>query len=256
VNLNKLLKGSVLAVGMAIGSLGTTAHAALIDIGFAIDESGSIGSSNYTTVKTGLANALSLIPTSGPDQYRIAVVSFDTTATNIIAPPTVVTAANLATLQATINAAPYNGGGTAIHAGVDRLTQLFTAVGLGDTTLFNVSTDGQSSITALQASATAAYNAGVDGLSFEGIGGGVNTAGLLSVAFPTPSVLATVATIPDPTQHGFVLPIAGFADYQAAINAKVQHIVNPTIPLPAALPLMASGFGLMGFMGWRRRKAA
>lgn len=28
------------------------------------------------------------------------------------------------------------------------------------------------------------------------------------------------------------------------------------VPLPAALPLMAGGLGLLGFMGWRRKKAA
>lgn len=30
--------------------------------------------------------------------------------------------------------------------------------------------------------------------------------------------------------------------------------MNP-VPVPAALPLMASGLGLLGFMGWRRKKA-
>ena len=37
--------------------------------------------------------------------------------------------------------------------------------------------------------------------------------------------------------------------------AMVQISVN-VIPLPGALPLMAGGLGLLGFMGWRRKRAA
>lgn len=29
---------------------------------------------------------------------------------------------------------------------------------------------------------------------------------------------------------------------------------TPTVPLPAALPLYAAGMGLMGFLGWRKRR--
>jgi hypothetical protein len=37
--------------------------------------------------------------------------------------------------------------------------------------------------------------------------------------------------------------------------APVTHDTPMPIPLPAALPLLAGGLGLMGLMGWRRRRA-
>ena len=47
---------------------------AVVQLGFILDESGSIGSSNYTIIQNGLASAMSLIPTTG--QYEVSVVSF------------------------------------------------------------------------------------------------------------------------------------------------------------------------------------
>ncbi|WP_299847932.1 VWA domain-containing protein [uncultured Roseovarius sp.] len=252
MKLKKLIIAAVASLGLAGPS-----SAAVIDIGFALDQSGSVGSSNFNLVRTALANALDQIPTSGPNQYRIGVVKFNSFATNVVSPPTIVTAGNIAAIKNTIATTSYSGGGTSIAAGVTALTNMFTSAGLGDMTLFNVTTDGQSSISALQAASTAAAAAGVDGISYEGIGGGVNTAGLLSVAFPTPAVLATLATIPDPTKNGFVLPVASFADYEAAIKAKVQRIVTPTIPLPAGLPLILSGVVFLGGLrAAKSRKAA
>lgn len=236
------------------------ADAALIDLGFALDESGSVASSDFTLAKQGLANALAQIPTSGTDTYRISVVAFDSGSRTIVA-PTVVDATSLPTIQAAVSGISQSAGGTNIAGAVQSLTSLFTGVGLGDTTLFNVTTDGGSSISALQTAATAAATAGVDGLSFEAVGAGADINGMLSVAFPgTPVLVTDASNLPNPTQSGFVFEVASFADYEAAITAKVGRIVNPNpnpnvIPLPAALPLMLAGMGAMGFMGWRRRAA-
>lgn len=42
----------------------------------------------------------------------------------------------------------------------------------------------------------------------------------------------------------------GHTDYSMTISGR--HVSE--VPIPAALPLMASGFGLVGFLGWRRRR--
>ncbi len=56
------------------------ANAGLIQLGFILDSSGSIGAGNWTTIKNGLSTAVGLIPTSGPDIYEISVVSFSASA--------------------------------------------------------------------------------------------------------------------------------------------------------------------------------
>jgi hypothetical protein len=33
-------------------------------------------------------------------------------------------------------------------------------------------------------------------------------------------------------------------------------VLNATTPLPAALPLFATGLGVMGLLGWRRKRKA
>ena len=258
MNLKKLLKGSVLAVGMAVGSLGTAAHAAIVDLAFVLDGSGSVSASDYNLARTALSNALGLIPTSGADQYRLGVVTFGSTVTTLV-PPTILTAANIAGVQATVASAAKNGGGTFMSGAINRVVSDFAAVGLGATSLINVTTDGfPNSQTATTASAAAASAAGWDSLSFEAVGPGAATAYLAGIAFPQPSVIvASGGAVPNPLTTGFVLQVTSFADYQTAINSKVSRIVNPNpIPLPGALPLVASGFAAFGALRLRRRKAA
>jgi len=41
-----------------------------------------------------------------------------------------------------------------------------------------------------------------------------------------------------------------------ALNSFTLQIVAPTVPLPAALPLFATGLGVLGLLGWRRKRKA
>lgn len=256
----KFFAATVAATSIFLGS--SAVHAATIDLGFALDESGSVSRSDFTLAQNGLANALAQIPTTGENTYRISVVAFNSVARTIV-PVTEVTAASLTTIQETIRTTVRRSGGTAIDRAVDLLTANFTTAGLGDTSLFNITTDGQSSLTSLQASAAAANAAGIDGLSFEAVGS-ANTANLLNVAFPGTPVLVDDATnLPNPTEDSFVFQVASFADYEAAITAKVGRIVTDTgggpmpapVPLPAGLSLMLAAMAAFGGMRMLRQTA-
>ncbi len=261
MKLGKILSGTVVAVGMILGS---AANAATVDLGFALDASGSVGATNFATTRNGLAAALDLIPTSGVNDYRIAVYSYASSPVQVV-PPTVVTAANIAAIKTAVQNTTYTGGGTGTASVIAAMTAAFVGVGLGDTTLFNISTDGRpNSQAATQTAALAAHAAGVDGLSFEAIGRGTVSTSLqnamLSIAFPgTPVLVTDLSAIPDATTTGFVIPVNGFAAYEAAIGAKVQSIVDNTgggpsvVPLPAGLPLLLAGLGAFGIL---RRKSA
>ncbi|SLN20605.1 hypothetical protein PEL8287_00856 [Roseovarius litorisediminis] len=57
------------------------------------------------------------------------------------------------------------------------------------------------------------------------------------------------------------LDLLGGANFGAtgvrdADSSTLTFAAVGAVPLPAALPLMAAGFGLFGLMGWRRKKAA
>ncbi|MEM6758764.1 MAG: VWA domain-containing protein [Pseudomonadota bacterium] len=250
----------------------SSADARTIDLGFSLDTSGSVGSADFAVARTALAQALSNIPTTGPVTYRIAVTKFSSSVTTVV-PVTQITGANIGAIQTAIANTAFVGGATRTADAITTTFDLFAAVGLGDTTLINITTDGepfegtrvgavQSQLNA-EAAALAAFNNGLDGLSFETVGtfsatdlnnaariAGFGTAGVASNGV----VLAPTDAIPDPTQTGFVLPVASFAGYSAAIDAKVEEVVINTqvVPLPAGLPLMLAGIAAFAFV--RRRQ--
>ena len=187
-------------------------------------------------------------PRRGLIRYRVGVISFSNTAVTVVA-PTIITAANIAGIKTDISNATFLGSTTCMSCAFDAVAALGS---LGDFSLINMTTDGvPNNSAATIASVAAAQTAGWDGLSVEAIGGGVDVAFLVSIAFPGPVV--SDGTIPNPRVQGFVLPVANFADYSDAIAAKVQAVVNPT-PLPGALPFFVSGIGGLGLLGWRRKQ--
>jgi hypothetical protein len=268
-----MIKQTLFAGAFALAAVaGTSSHAAVIDIGLIMDESGSVGSTNYQKAMDSLAAALTAaIPTSGANQYRIGVVSFGASAATVVAPTVINNAADLGAVTALIIAEGASGYGdpsgitntTNFNAGFDRLVADFNAAGgTNDTAIVNMMTDGQQNGPAANTAGLKA--AGWDALSFEAIGSGVNSTSLCALAYGSGGDGCTYQGS-DPTQIGnpitdpFVIGLTDFdAVYQAAVTAKLQKIViitNP-IPVPASLPLIASGLALFGFLGRRRRKAA
>lgn len=246
------LKALLLAGLIVLGVVASPARAAIIDLGFALDRSGSVGDSNYTLVKNGLDGALDQIPVMGPNQYRITVVSFAANITTVV-PPTILTAATLAGVKADIVADSYSGGSTNIAGAVERLTNLVGGVGFGDTSLINISTDGVP-VPSTQAAATAVRNtavgAGWDSISAEAIGT-FDLTYLQALVSPQPAVTTPDPNaLPNPLVNGFVLEVASFDDYGAAIATKVQKIVN--VPVPGTLILM--GLSLLGLGAAQRNR--
>jgi|GEM_PF-2106538 len=257
LNLKRRVAYVAVTALFAVGAGVSGTQAAIIDLGFLLDESGSVGSTNYTTAKTALANALASIPTTGANQYRVGVVSFSGSATTLVT-PTIVTGDNLGTIQSAITGDSHSGGTTNMTAGINQLVADFDAVGLGSTSLMNITTDGQpNSDSNASSAASDALAAGWDSISAEAIGS-ADTAFLLSIASPTPSVLVNPGDdIPNPLTNGFVITVANFDAYGDAIEAKVQRIVDSAVvPVPAALPLLLGGLGVLGFLGHRRKTAA
>ncbi|MGJ8681672.1 VWA domain-containing protein [Paraglaciecola sp.] len=264
IPLRKIL--TIIALGGTLLFGATSANSAIINLGFSLDESGSVGTSNFNTTRDALADALAVIPTTGGNQYRLAVTTFSSSHTTVIA-PTIVTAANIVGLQAQLVATSFSSGGTDTAGAINYLTSLFNPF-ITDLTLFNITTDGSpSSQGAAETAALNAHNSFVDGISFEAVGSGINNVSALNnmariAGLGTAGdvnngvVLSAGDSIPNAETTGFVIPVATFADYEAAINAKITQIVEDTggstdVPAPSSLALFAISLIALGL----KRKA-
>jgi hypothetical protein len=170
------------------------ANAAVIQLGFILDRSGSIGSTNWTTIVNGLSTAVNtLIPVGGSDTYEISVVKSASTASinvNSFLVTDTTTRSNLATLIAGI---PFTGGGTAFGPAFDAMrTALTDGIGVtaGDAaaSYVNFATDGvQADPAAGLIARNALIAAGIDNISVEGIGSGVDASDLkTNYCYPGP----------------------------------------------------------------------
>lgn len=63
-------------------------------------------------------------------------------------------------------------------------------------------------------------------------------------------ILPTALSLADFDSTGFFL----FFESGELVNGRITSLSVSQVPIPAALPLMASGIGLMGLIGWRRRR--
>jgi len=245
-SISKRARAGVLAA--SVGFMAPTS-AGVIQLGFIIDSSGSIGSTDFGVITDGLASAVeSYIPVGGDDTYEVSVVRFNSSASAVVANVLVTDATARSDLADDIRNIGYSGGGTDFTAAFDAMTGVLgNTIGTADASYVNFSTDGQAS------DASTAFNAmiasGVDNVSVEGIGGGVNEVDLQNL-YCYPQSCDTTTPYNFPTQ-GFYIGVANAQGYADAIGEKIG-VVTGTVPIPATLALF--GLGLVGFAGLRGRK--
>lgn len=249
MNIRKVVLGAVLAAIVAM--VPAKASAATIQLGFILDRSGSIGSSNWTTIVNGLASAVNTyIPVGGENTYEVSVVAFASTSTIEIANFLVTDAGARTTLATQIAAIPYTGGGTLYAPAFASMLDALNNTADVAASYVNFATDGDPSDNAAGITARNALIAfGVDNISIEGIGG--VSASNLTTNYCYPGPCDTTAPYNFPAQ-GFYIGVANAQGYADAIGNKIQVVTqNPVVPEPGTWTLMC--LGLAGVVAARRR---
>ncbi|MCB1949744.1 VWA domain-containing protein, partial [Nitrosomonas sp.] len=238
-------------LGINVAMAPMAANADQIQLGFILDESGSIGAGNWNIIRQGLANGIDLIPVGGADTYEVSIVSFSSGATVRASNVLIDSVAARDALSDAVENYNYNGGSTNFAAAYSTMRNVLNnTIGNADFSYVNFATDGQQNVGGTGvAERNSLIAAGVDNISIEGIGGGVDANDLRN-NFCYPQPCDTTVPYNFPTQ-GFYIGVANAQGYADAITNKIR-VVTGQVPEPGTVALLSVALLGMGIM--RRRK--
>lgn len=221
---------------MALCAITFNAKAIPLELGLAIDGSGSISSANFSLQRTGYVNALTdVLPIDG--SVAVGVWQFGTTVTQVFAVTLIDSAAAKTALINAIAGMTQVGGNTALGPAIQTAaTALLGNAITSDRQVIDVSTDGEGNTGISQTTASAnALAAGIDQINGLGIGAGAN----LNFVGGTGS---------------FGVTATSFATFESTLTTKLHREITGAPDAGNTLILLS--LGILGLAGLRRMRLA
>ena len=229
----QLIVGSALLWGVA------SANATpFVNLGLTVDSSGSVGSSNFSTIKSGYAAALASLPTDG--SVAVTVYNFSSSGdVQQFSDRVIANTSDRNDLITFVQNMTYFGGTTALSDAILGTGASMFSANLGATkNVIDVSTDGfdnnsLSPLSPYQASMDVINYSGIDQVNCLGIGTSADCslqAGLGSFSYTN----------------------VAYKDFSTILSQKIRREI--TVPEPSALALFGIGLALLSGLAMNRRR--